>query len=69
MSKARRIPPVLIALDVLGALFLALAVLGAVDVDIGLPLLSAVWPFLLVLGLALMAPLIVWVVRTARQAT
>jgi len=67
MNKPFRLPPVLIALDGFGAILLALGLLGALQVDVGLPVLARSWPFLLVTGLALMAPLIVWVIRSAAE--
>ena len=67
MSKRLRLPPGLIVLDVAGTILLALGVLGAVGVDIGLPVLARIWEFLVVLGLALMAPLVVWVIRNATK--
>lgn len=69
MSKpAARLPGFLIALDVLGTLILVLGLLGALDIDIGLPVLGRIWPFLVVLGIGLMVPLIVGVVLTAQKA-
>lgn len=42
-----------------------LGVLGATGVEIGLPVLARIWPFLVVLGALLMAPFIVWAIRLA----
>ena len=62
-----RLPWHLVALDAFGALLLVLGILGAVGLNIGLPVLADTWPFLVALGVVLMAPLIVWVLRQARQ--
>jgi len=64
-SKPFRLPPVLVALDAFGTILLVLGLLGALDVDIGLPVLARIWPFLVATGAALMTPLIVWAVRSA----
>ena len=59
-------PIFLIALDGFGAILVVLAILGLTGVDIGLPVLSTIWPFLIIVGLGLMVPLIVWIVRKAK---
>lgn len=64
-SEKRRLPVFYVALDALGTLILVLGVLGATGVDIGLPVLARIWPFLVVLGALLMAPFIVWAIRLA----
>ena len=66
-SKRPRRFPLLIALDVLGTLLLVAGLLGALDVDVGLPVLADAWPFLVVLGTGLMAPLLVGIVLAARH--
>ena len=70
MRASRRfpVPPWLLALDAAGALLITLGLLAAFGVDLGLPALAAIWPLLVMLGLALMAPLMVWVVRRAYAA-
>jgi hypothetical protein len=59
------VPPGLIALGVAGTILPALDVLGAVGVNIGLPVLAWIQEFPVVLGLPLMAPLLFWVIRNA----
>ena len=54
-------------LDGVGSIFLVLGILGAVNVDIGLPALQTIWPFLVVLGGGLMVPMILWAVKLARS--
>ena len=46
-------------------LVIILGILGFTGIDLGLPVLSTIWPFLIVLGLGLMAPMIVWLIRRA----
>jgi hypothetical protein len=65
MSEPFRLPWWLVALDGLGTAILVLGLLGMLEVDIGLPVLPRIWTLLVPLGLLLMAPMIVWVVRTA----
>jgi len=62
-----RIPPVLIALDVLGTLVLALGIYGKVAVDptLGFVDLGPLAVPLLILGAFLMAPLLIYLVRAA----
>jgi hypothetical protein len=50
-----------------GSILAVLGILGAVDVDIGLPVLSRIWPVLLVVGVAMMIPMIWWVVKLVRS--
>ena len=65
MNKKAGLPVFLIALDGLGSIVLVLGVLGLLEVDIGLPVLTTIWPLLLILGAALMVPMIFWVIRRA----
>jgi hypothetical protein len=65
MSKKTGIPIFYLALDGFGTLLLILGILGFTGIDLGLPVLSTIWPFLIVLGLGLMAPMIVWLIRRA----
>ena len=65
MNEKRRLPVFYIALDALGTLILVLGVLGATGVDIGLPVLARIWPFLVALGVLLMVPFIAWAIRLA----
>ncbi len=65
MNKKAGLPVFLIALDGLGSILLVLGVLGLLEVDIGLPALVTIWPLLLIIGAALMVPMIIWVIRRA----
>jgi len=65
MNSQNGLPIFLLILDGFGSLLLVGAILGATGVDIGLPVLTTIWPLLLVLGLALMVPMLIWVVRKA----
>ena len=60
-----KVPYLLLALDVLGTILMVLGVLGLTGVDIGLPVLATIGPFMLVLGIVLMLPFLLWVIRTA----
>jgi hypothetical protein len=44
---------------------LVLGILGLLEVDIGLPALTTIWPLALILGAGLMVPMIFWVIRKA----
>ena len=61
------LPIFAVLLDGLGCLLLVGAILGATGVDVGLPVLTTIWPVLLVLGLALMVPIVLWALRKARK--
>ena len=65
-NKKTGIPIFYLALDGFGTLLLVLGILGFTGIDLGLPVLSTIWPFLIALGLGLMAPMVVWLVRKAR---
>ncbi len=65
--KEFSIPIFLLLLDGLGCVLVVLGLLGWLQVDIGLPVLVRIWPFLILLGLMLMAPMIVWVIKLARS--
>jgi len=52
-------------LDGLGSIILVLGVLGLLEVDIGLPALTTIWPLLLIMGAVLLVPMIIWVIRKA----
>jgi hypothetical protein len=65
MSKKTGIPIFYLALDGFGTLLLVLGILGFTGIDLGLPVLSTIWPFLIVLGLGLMVPMVVWLLRKA----
>jgi multisubunit Na+/H+ antiporter MnhG subunit len=67
MSKAGGLPIYLLILDGFGSLLLVGAILGATGVDVGLPVLATIWPLLAILGIALIAPMIAWIIRKARQ--
>ena len=62
-----RLPPVLIALDVLGTLLLGLGIYGKVAADpaLGFVDLGTLAVPLIILGAFLMAPLLLYVVRAA----
>lgn len=62
-----RLPPALIALDVLGTLLLALGIYGlvATDASLGAIDLGPLAIPLLIAGAFLMAPLIIYIVRQA----
>ena len=62
-----KVPVFLLALDGVGSVLAILGLLGWLEVDIGLPVLTRIWPLLLALGLALMVPMIAWVIRLARS--
>lgn len=62
-----KVPVYLLLLDGVGCLLVALGILGWLEVDIGLPVLPRIWSLLLVLGVALMAPMIAWAIRLARS--
>ena len=47
MAKGFKIPVYLLALDGLGSILVALGIIGAVEMDIGLPALATIWPVLL----------------------
>lgn len=68
MSKLDGVPVFLLVLDGFGTILLILGVMGLTGVDIGLPVLQTIWPLLIILGLGLMAPLIVWIIRKAMAA-
>jgi hypothetical protein len=61
------VPVFLLVLDGVGSVLAVLGLLGWLQVDIGLPVLTRIWPLLLALGLALMVPMIAWVIRLARS--
>jgi hypothetical protein len=61
-----KIPVFILALDGVGCIFAVLGLLGALEVDIGLPALATIWPVMLVIGFALMVPMILWAIRMAR---
>ena len=65
MNKKPGLPVFLIALDGLGSILLVLGILGLLEVDIGLPALTTIWPLALILGAGLMVPMIFWVIRKA----
>ncbi len=65
MNKKVGLPVFLIAMDCLGSIILVLGVLGLLEVDIGLPALTTIWPFLVIMGTVLMVPMIIWVIRRA----
>ena len=63
----RSLPWFLIALDGVGAILLVMGVLGLTGIDFGYPVLQKVAPVFLIIGVLLMAPLLVWVVRKAKS--
>ncbi len=60
-----KVPVFYLILDAVGMALVVLAVLGLNGVDIGLPGLAAAAPWMIPLGIALMAPFLVWVLRRA----
>lgn len=65
--NVKRLPVFLIVLDGLGTLLFAVGLLGFMGIDFGYPVLQAsAWVFL-TFGVALMVPLIVWLVRKGRS--
>jgi hypothetical protein len=62
-----KIPVFILVLDGVGSIFAVLGLLGALEVDIGLPALATIWPVLLVIGFALMVPMIFWAIKMARS--
>ena len=66
--RPTKLPIFLLALDGLGTLLLVFGLLGMVGMDIGLPVLTTIWPIMIILGVGLMAPFIVWAVRRALEA-
>ncbi len=62
-----KVPVFLLVLDGVGSILAILGILGALDVDLGLPVLITIWPFLMVLGFVLMIPMIAWAVKLARS--
>jgi len=62
-----RVPVFLLVLDGVGSILAILGVLGALEIDLGLPALTTIWPFLIALGFALMIPMILWAVKLARS--
>ncbi len=65
MNKKAGLPVFLIVSDGLGSIILVLGLLGLLEVDIGLPALDTIWPLLLIIGAALMVPMIIWLTRRA----
>lgn len=62
-----KIPWFLLFLDGLGVILVIAGFLTTQGFDLGLPVLVKIWPLLIVLGLGLMAPMVVWIVRLALQ--
>ncbi len=62
-----KVPVFLLALDGVGSILAILGILGALEIDLGMPALTTIWPILIVLGFALMVPMIVWAVKLARS--
>lgn len=62
-----KIPWFLLFLDGLGVILVVAGFLTTQGFDFGLPVLAKIWPFLILLGLGLMAPMVVWIVQLALQ--
>lgn len=60
-----KVPVFYLVLDAVGMLLVVLGVLALNGVDIGLPGLAAAAPWMIPLGVALMVPFLVWVLRRA----
>lgn len=69
MMGGFKVPVFLLVLDVVGSILAVLGILGALEFDLGMPALTTIWPFLIVLGFALMIPMIAWAVKLARSRT
>ncbi len=65
MANKFKLPVFLILLDGLGVALLVMGILAATGTNLGLPALDTLWPYLLGLGVLLMVPMMVWVVRQA----
>ena len=63
----RTLPWVLIALDGLGSALIVLGMLGMFEVDLGLPALPVIAPWLLVFGVLLALPFVAWLIGHARK--
>jgi len=63
----RPLPVFHLVLDGVGTVLFATGALAYLGMDFGHPVLQTVAPVLLGFGAALMAPLIVWVIRNARS--
>jgi flagellar motor component MotA len=66
--KPTKLPIFLLALDGLGTVLLVLGLLGMIGMDIGLRVLTTIWPVMIIIGAGLMAPFVVWAVRQALEA-
>ena len=66
MSSGFKIPVYLLVMDGIGSILAVLGILGALELNIGLPAIFAIWPFLLVLGFGLMIPMIFWILKLVR---
>ena len=62
-SRPFKLPVFLILLDGAGVALLVPGFLAATGTDFGMPALATIWPVLILLGLGLMAPMVVWVIR------
>lgn len=67
MRERRALPWGLLLYDLLGAALPAVGVMALIGIDFGYPLLPKVAPVLIVMGMLLMLPLIVWAVRAAQR--
>ena len=66
--KPFKLPIYLIVLDGFGVAFLVLGFLAATGTDFGLPALESIWPLLALVGIGLMAPMMLWVVKLGLKA-
>jgi len=67
MSEKQSLPWGFLLYDMLGTVLLALGIAAQAGINFGYSVLTSVAPALIVTGVLLMAPLVVWVVRRARQ--
>jgi hypothetical protein len=67
MREGRALPWDLLLYDLLGAALLAVGIMALIGIDFGYPVLLKVAPVLIVMGILLMVPLIVWAVRAAQR--
>ncbi len=67
MANKFKMPVFLILLDGLGVALLVIGILASTGTNLGLPALDTLWPYLIGLGVLLMVPMMIWVVRLAQS--
>ena len=68
MSERLGIPWFYVVLDVIGAFFIVAGVMGIIGMQFGHPVLRQVAPGFLLLGILLMVPLVVGLIRRLKAA-